>query len=102
MDAFAHLRIERGRVRLVESGAGVRIEITGMMINESITIEVGHCQTLEVRPLCMTERKREEPLKAGYHKESDPIPDAPPPAQGGIIGLTARRGHGLGKRNGQQ
>lgn len=104
MDAFLHMRINKGRVRLIESGQGVRIEIVGMMINERITIEVSQCQTLEVKPLCMTQKFNEtsQPGQAAIVQPPErpsEIPQAPPPPQF-LVGLTARRGHGVGKRDG--
>lgn len=100
MDAFAHLRIAKGRVRLKEYGTGVRIEITGMLVNESITVEVGDCPTIDVKPLSMVQKRDPVNQSAKVQPPVRPstVPNAPYPAQG-IVGLTAPRGYGLGKRN---
>lgn len=59
MDAFAHLRIKKGRVNITESGAGVKIEIMGLMINESIMVEIGECSRIDITPLRLVGAKRD-------------------------------------------
>ena len=101
MDAFAHMRIRKARVRIREEGMGLKIEVVGEMINETITIEIAELSRIDLKPKCFTDRSADESPPAHVQPPERPtaVPQAPPPPQG-IVGLTARRGYGIGKRHG--
>lgn len=57
MDAFAHMRIRKAHVRIREEGMGLKIEVLGEMINETITIEVEELSQIELKPKCFTDKR---------------------------------------------
>jgi len=60
MDAFAHMRIKKARVRIREEGKGLKIEVVGEMINETVTIEVEELSQMELKPKCFRDKRYDE------------------------------------------
>jgi len=60
MDAFAHLRVRKGRVLIHVEGNCVKIQVKGMMINETINITVEDCSTVDIQGNYKTLDKRHD------------------------------------------
>lgn len=49
MDAFAHLRVQKGSVRIHVEGTCVKIQVKGLMVNEIINVTVENCSTVDIQ-----------------------------------------------------
>jgi hypothetical protein len=86
MDAFAHMRIRKGRVLVHVEGNSVKIQVKGMMVNETINIEVEDCSTVDIQGNYKMLDKRDDESQRGFKvqppERPTAVPPAPPPSGG--------------------
>lgn len=95
MDAFAHLKVRKGKVVIHVEGSSVKIQVKGMAVTETINITVEECSTVDIHGNYKALDKRDDESQRGFKVQPPERPALPQ----GIVGLTAPRGYGIGKRH---